>query len=211
MAMSAKIDLIIQTGSKQNIILTLLRAILAGVCIAIGAILYLTLGGVVGAVLFSIGLFSILLLKLKLYTGAIGYIKTYKEIPTMGLIILGNLIGCCLMFAFPFEGASAIIANKLSAPLFLTFIRAMLCGVLIYVAVEGYKANNSLITLISIPSFILLGAEHSIADFCFFIAARYISWDSILFLLTVIIGNALGSIIFHRIAKGELNELLRFK
>lgn len=175
-------------------------SILAGICIAIGTIIYLNVGGPLGATLFAIGLFTILLLKFKLYTGAIGYINSIKALPEMGLIILGNFIGCFLiMVFFPHPTALNIVLNKLSSPLYLVFVKAFLCGILIYVAVEAYKMKQLLITLLAIPSFILLGAEHSIANFCFFISARYISWYSCLFFIIVIIGNAFGSIAFHRL------------
>ena len=178
------------------------NSILAGICIAIGSLVYLNNQGPLGAILFAAGLFSILLLNLNLYTGKIGYINSYKDIPHILLIILGNIIGCCIMFGFPyFPSAELIIGLKLITPLYTTFIKAFLCGALIYIAVEGYKRSQPLITLISIPTFILMGAEHSIADICFFIAARYFSWESLLFFVIVIIGNALGSLVFHYFRK----------
>lgn len=42
---------------------------LAGICIGLGAVVYLSVGGPMGAVLFSIGLITVLTFKLKLFTG----------------------------------------------------------------------------------------------------------------------------------------------
>lgn len=179
----------------------MIKSILAGVCIAIGTLVYLNVGGVPGATLFAIGLFTILLFKLKLYTGAVAYVDKPFDYLSLLVIIIGNFIGCCIMFAFPHSAALNIVLTKIGAPLWIAFIKAILCGILIYVAVEGYKAEQPIITLLAIPAFILLGAEHSIANFCFFIAARFISWRAVLFSIVVIIGNGIGSILFHRLRR----------
>lgn len=47
-------------------------SILAGMLITLGAILYLTIGNVVGAIMFSLGLLTILYFKLELFTGKAG-------------------------------------------------------------------------------------------------------------------------------------------
>lgn len=52
---------------------------LAGMMIALGCILYINIGGVVGAFCFAIGLMSVVMYKMKLFTGKAGlFIK--KEI-----------------------------------------------------------------------------------------------------------------------------------
>ena len=56
--------------------LAILRsAILAGLCISIGCIVNLRVGGVAGAVLFAFGLLAVVHYKLKLYTGTAGFIR----------------------------------------------------------------------------------------------------------------------------------------
>ena len=175
-----------------------IKSVLAGICIAIGALIFLNVGGVLGAFLFSIGLLTILQFNFNLYTGKVAYI-TLKDIDKILLILFGNIIGCCIMFAFPCLPAAAIMATKLTVPLITIFFKAILCGILIYIAVEGFKANNQLITLLAVPTFILCGAEHSIADICFIIAASCFTIEVLLFIVIVIIGNAIGSILFHRL------------
>ena len=74
---------------------SLLKSIFAGICIGIAGTAYVQLGGgPFAACLFAIGLILIVLFDFNLYTGKIGYIQSYKDIPKMLLIILGNLIGC---------------------------------------------------------------------------------------------------------------------
>lgn len=73
----------------------LIKAIFAGICIGIAGTAYVALGGgPFAACLFAIGLISIVLFNFNLYTGKIGYIKSYKDISRMLIILLGNLIGC---------------------------------------------------------------------------------------------------------------------
>ena len=57
----------------------MIKAILAGFMIAMGAGLYLTVGGPVGAFLFSVGLLTILKFGFYLFTGKAGLLAT-KEI-----------------------------------------------------------------------------------------------------------------------------------
>lgn len=178
----------------------LFKSIMAGICISIGAILFINLnGGILGALLFSIGLLAILQLKYKLYTGAIGFVRTPKDIVTCGAILIANAIGCLLMFAFPSEYAKELVMTKLAIPFYLIFIKATICGFLIYIAVT---AQEKYITILSVMAFILAGAEHSIADICFFISARHFSFDGFIFIIIVILGNAFGAILTN-ISKGE--------
>jgi formate/nitrite transporter FocA (FNT family) len=62
-----------------------MKAILAGMLIVVGAVTYLTIGGIAGAVLFSIGLITILVFKLDLFTGKAGLLFQQK-------IGLGDLV-----------------------------------------------------------------------------------------------------------------------
>ena len=69
-------------------------SILAGFMIGMGGIIYLTLGGVVGALFFSLGLMTIITFKFELFTGKAGLLAT-NEIGFWKLckIWLGNLLG----------------------------------------------------------------------------------------------------------------------
>ena len=50
-------------------------AILAGICISIGCVVNLRVGGVAGAVLFAFGLTTVVYYGMKLYTGTAGFIR----------------------------------------------------------------------------------------------------------------------------------------
>ena len=59
-------------------------AIFAGICISVGGIVNLTVGGIAGAVLFAFGLLTVVSYSLKLYTGTAGFISnTRKDFGTL--------------------------------------------------------------------------------------------------------------------------------
>lgn len=180
----------------------LIKSIFGGIGIAIGSYLFLQIANpIIGAFCFAIGLLVILNLKLKLYTGAIGYVSNLSDLKDALIILVGNAIGCCLMFAYPTERAIEIVSNKLAHPLYLTFINAIICGILIYCAVECFKNGKDYMVIAAVASFIIFGAEHSIADMCYIFSARIFNWNVLLFIIIVIIGNAIGSLIFNWVVK----------
>ena len=85
-------------GEVKSNINTFIKAILAGVMIGIGAIIYLSCADkVIGSLLFGIGLFVIIFFEFNLYTGKIGYMSNlcaWKHNWLYILLIwLGNLAG----------------------------------------------------------------------------------------------------------------------
>ncbi|SNT28506.1 Putative transposase, partial [Anaerovirgula multivorans] len=72
---------------------TLIKAIMGGIAISMGGIIYLTLENhIVGSLLFSIGLFTIYTFGLHLYTGKICYIMSEKPVYlfTVLTVYIGN-------------------------------------------------------------------------------------------------------------------------
>lgn len=184
----------------------LMKSIFAGIAIAIGAIIFLSLGNPFGAIFFSVGLYAILWYRLSLYTGKIGYISSGKQILKMLWIILGNLIGCCIILAFPGLGSAAatLVSAKLALPLWQVAVRAFICGILIFLAVDQFR-ERPYAPILCVPAFIFAGAEHSIADMCFILAAHAFTLEAIIFTFVVILSNALGSILFYQFKKKFLN------
>lgn len=176
-------------------------AIFAGAMIAIGAIVFLNCPNrIVGAFLFSIGLISVMNFGFQLYTGKVGYIRHIRQLPYILGVLLMNGVGCLLMLGFPTSGAQQVWQAHVQTSLGVAFVKAIVCGILIYICVAQHKVQPSaasiLITVIAIPAFILGGAEHSVADICFMLAARDFSLQSLLFILVVAAGNAVGSLVF---------------
>lgn len=176
----------------------LISSILAGIMIAIGSIVYLQVGGAIGAFTFAIGLMTITLFDLHLYTGKVSYLTKNNELLYIGTVLLGNIIGCCTMFAFPVAAAVPIVEAKVAAHWSVTLVEAMLCNMLIYIGVEGKKKGSLATLILAVGAFILAGFEHSIASICFIISARYFTWDTLLYLIITILGNAFGGILLFR-------------
>ena len=186
-------------------------AIAAGILISIGGCVFLACAGDgmkwLGAILFAVALLCICFKGYSLFTGKVGYLvndhsKDYWHV--VGTSLLGNAIACCgvgliIAYAMPHLGATAatICAAKLEQALFSTIVRAILCGVLMYMAVSIYREKGSIAGIFfCVPVFILAGFEHSIANMCYFGAANMLNVDSILYLCVVILGNAVGGMLF---------------
>ena len=173
------------------------KSIFAGFLISIASLTFLKCENkTIGAFLFSLGLIGVILLDAYLYTGKIGYINS-KSILFCVYILIGNLItaiSCGYLFRLIY-GPSTIMDIKLEKDLLVVFLDAIFCGVCIYLAVECFKASSKMICIVlPIMVFILGGGEHCIAD-AFYWAATDFSLIGACYLLIIILGNSLGSLI----------------
>ena len=175
------------------------KSILAGIAIGIGSYVNLRLGGIAGAFLFSVGLFLVCHFRLNLYTGKVGYTGIIKNLQ----FLLGNLIGSLFLWFLPQNTAKFVMTQKLGEPLYVTFLNAIICGILIYAAVECFRRGHHYMIAICVPAFILFGAEHCVADMCYAANAHMFSLELCLFILIVVLGNSIGSILFRLFTKGE--------
>ena len=182
----------------QHYLKCLVRAILAGMMIGIGGCVYLGCEVKwVGAILFAVGLFTIFSFRLDLYTGKVGYIfdNDRSYVPYLLVVILGNFIGCLILgLMMPLDAAVNLANAKLDNYEFLPVLfKGVLCGMLMFIAADCYKNTKSFIaTFVCVPVFILAGFEHSIADMFYFCSAGAFSVESLVFIITVLIGNAIG-------------------
>ncbi|MBQ3866239.1 MAG: formate/nitrite transporter family protein [Clostridia bacterium] len=184
-----------------------LSGVAAGLCITVGGSVFLAVENrVAGAVLFSVALLCICFRGYSLFTGKVGFIpeKHDKEAFSVLLLgLLGNLIGTLaggllIRLALPGlgEAAKTLCEAKLLQPWYGTLIRALFCGILMYLAVSIFRDKKSpLGILFCIPVFILCGFEHSIADLFYFAASGIVSLRACGFLWMVILGNALGGML----------------
>ena len=189
----------------------LVRAILAGALISIGGTIYLALDNkMLGAFLFSIGLFSICAYGFNLYTGKIGYVIDNKPKYLIELLftLIGNIIGtvgCGYLLFLSRQGeklrstAQAISTIKLNDNLLSIFILSIFCGIIMYLAVDLYKKltdfGKYMGIFMGITVFILAGFEHCVANMYYFSAANMWGWKTILYVLVMVAGNSVGSIL----------------
>lgn len=178
-------------------------SILAGILIAMGCITYLTVGGILGAFMFSFGLLAILRLRLNLFTGKAGLLATNEmNLRELVSIYAGNLLGtgfiACL-FAITENGqtlskqAYQIVQARLSANPLDNLIYAILCGMLMSLAVTIFErgSRNPIYTMLTVAIFIVNGFAHSIADsFYFFLGVK--NMVEFYPLISVTLGNFIG-------------------
>ena len=187
---------------KNRIVNITLKSIGAGMCIALGLYAFLHLDAILGSFVFSVGLLSVFTLSFYLYTGLVPY-ASIKSIPMLIHVVAGNAIGCLIMLLFPqLNSAGLIAASKLSEPLLAVFVEAVMCNILIYIAVEANKQHNTITVILAVATFIICGFEHSIANIALFAAARMFSVDIFVHLLITIAGNAFGGILIRKVHCG---------
>ena len=190
----------------------LFKSFLAGIMIAIGGTVFLSIENkVIGASLFSIGLFGVLIYNLNLYTGKIGYLITnfnLKYIKELIITLIGNFIGACSVgfilrytriFDNIYEKALNLANTKLNDNILSIFILSIFCGLLMYYAVNGFKKQTDfgkyLVVYLGVAVFILCGFEHCIANMYYFSVADIWSLKTLGYTGIMVLGNSIGSFI----------------
>lgn len=201
----------------SNFLTTLKKSVAAGMMIGIGASIYLLCANkIVGALLFTIGLFLICSFGMYLFTGKIGYVISSRNKPNCAVIWLGNFLGSAIVSVFVRIGrpglretAGAVMDSKMSQGFLSWMLLSFLCGILMYLAVDNFArrphtASGIVGLFLCVSVFILCGFEHSIADMNYCVmavrslkdAAQYLG-----FLLTVSVCNGLGALAIRQLVK----------
>ena len=188
-------------------------AVLAGMCIGLGGLAFLSVADrTVGAVLFTVGLFTICTFGLDLFTGRLCYVFSNGPVYALRLPVIwaGNLAGTGITAFLAgatrlapalTEKAAALCAVKLGDSPVSLFFLGFLCNLFIYIAVEGYRENpheagKYLSLLFGVTGFILCGTEHCVADMFYFWMAGIRTGGAALCLLAVTLGNFAGGVAF---------------
>ena len=183
-----------------------ISAMLAGLCISVGCIVNLQVGGgVAGAVLFTFGLITVVHYKYALFTGTAGFVASWKDVVELFVTILvGNIAGCLITaivadtaIAGLQEKALAIAQMRESVPWYSAFFRAVFCGFLMTTAVKFARENRWLPLVFAVPVFILAGFFHSIADAFYLSAAGHASWQLAFNYLLIVLGNFVGCNVYR--------------
>lgn len=156
----------------------------AGLCIALGGTVFLSSESkVLGAVLFTVGLFTICTFGFSLFTGKVCYLPEHD-------LTYAKAVDLCTV--------------KLMDDPWSLFILAIFCNILIYIAVENYnrsshEAGRYLALFLGVVVFILCGFEHCVADMFYFSLADIWNGRTILCLLVVTLGNSAGGLLLPAI------------
>lgn len=179
------------------------KSTLAGLLISLGATAFLTVDNkIVGALLFSIGLTAVILLEANLYTGKIGYVNNKTKLIDAAVILILNLLTAAICGLIFYSAKNNICENlwlnKLTKSWYEFLFDSIGCGICIYLSVELYKKTGSIFVIVlGVLVFILSGFEHCIADIFYLSASMSFDLKSILYILTAIIGNSIGSLLIR--------------
>ena len=199
---------------------TVFSGILAGISISIGGTVFLLSDSkIAGAIFFSVGLFSVCAFGFSLFTGKVCYVfendRSYAM--KLPLIWIGNLIGSLIVAFLEMqtrlapqlaEKADGISKTKMSQGLLSAFILAVLCDIMIYIAVEGYKSiphevGKYLAVFFGVTVFVLCGFEHCVANMYYFTVGNAWSGKAVLYLLVMTAGNAVGGVLIPLLRKAS--------
>lgn len=178
------------------------KAVLASICILLGCIVNTQCikagNNLAGAILFALGLITVCTYGLDLYTGKIGYVRSNKNYIGMLKMLVVNLVagyilGYMSRDVVATEVVKGITDAKLEQNMIKTIIASYFCGMVMFLAVDMYKKDNTLGIFFGIPAFILSGFEHCVANAIYFGMAGNIA--CLMYLIINVVGNTVGSII----------------
>ncbi len=185
----------------------LMKSMLAGMAISIAATAYLSVeNSVLGGVLFGVGLITIYMFGWNLYTGKCCYLpeSVRANWTVTAVALLGNFFGTAITgYALRLcnlaivEKAQNIISTKLAHTYFETFVLAIFCGILMSIAVLGYKLQKddfgrSIIIILPITVFIVAKFEHVVANMFYISLANEWGAKTAVFTIICAVGNAFG-------------------
>ena len=217
----------LQEISKTDIAVFVLLAIGSGLMIGIGATasllaqsLFDAWGKIIGAVLFSLGIYAIVTFEMKLFTGMVADIPKMprKNLWTLPVCFIGNAIGVALIAlvvsvspiaASTVELGKTIIQNKLYSDSWAlaSLSSSILCGMLITLSVwsVNYAPKKGLSTTVGVMFpiifFAFCGFDHSVANMLYFYYLGEISWQVVGYIALSILGNIIGGVILPLIVK----------
>lgn len=179
------------------------KSISAAILISLGNYALLKLGNPIGPVIFAFGLLGVCYMGQALFTGKCGFLIEDK-IPIVDLLIIlvMNLIGGYLMgliYSVTDPELIKTATTKVASWSFSLsfFLKAVMCGIIMYIAVLCYRKGTPLGIIYGIPLFIFCGFQHCIANIVTLGVAKTFSWSIIL----AIIGNFVGSIVMWYLSK----------
>ena len=204
---------------------TFRSAILAGIAVGIAGWGYLAYKDIVGAVLFSFGLLTVVNYKLKLYTGTAGFIalrddagrsRWLKAIGELLFILFGNIMGCMLVAMLTrcapenlsimlTENAQLILNSRLGLGPVKAGLLAIGCGFIMTTVVTFAREGKPLVLLFGVPLFINCGFPHCLADaFYYMVTPVAYTGERLLEIVALypclVIGNFVGCNLYRFIA-----------
>lgn len=200
---------------------TFRTSILSGIAVGIAGWGYLACTNIIGAVLFSFGLLTVVNYKLPLYTGTAGFVPLrdsegrscwLSAIGKLLFVLLGNITGCLLVALLtrlsPIDlGTSAqrILEARLAIGPLRAGLLAIGCGFIMTTVVTFAREGKVLTLLFGVPLFINCGFPHCLADAFYYLTVPTAYTSSHLLQLAIlypslVIGNFIGCNLYRFIA-----------
>ena len=208
--------------------------VMGGIYISIGALLMsiakmYDCNSIICGLLFSCGLFFIVITGSELFTGNCIITALYPEIDTSKLLLfnyISNFIGASIMFlivansGLDYTTLSSIAASKCDTnqSIFELFVKGFACNMLVCLAVffsvyldrTFSKIERFIAVVFPVTTFVACGFEHSIADM-FFIPFGVLNGsveiaNALLILAVITIGNIFGGLFIGFLIKQTYRE-----
>lgn len=189
------------------------KSIGAALLISLGNYALLKLGTPIGPVIFAFGLLGVCFMGQNLFTGKCGFLIQDKiKFSDLMIILFTNLIAGYLfglMYSLCDNEIVVTAVEKVASwDLSLAFfIKSILCGIIMYLAVLMYKKGTTLGIIYGVPLFIFCGFQHCIANIVTLGVARTMDASIIL----CIIGNFIGSLFVWYITKDKIDVKMKNK
>ena len=203
---------------------TFRSSVLSGIAVAIAGWGFLAVPNIIGGVLFSFGLLTVVNYKLKLYTGTAGFVKLryddgssrwLKAIGELLFILGANIFGCLLVSLLtrmsPIElgeQAQKILASRLAIGPLRAGLLAIGCGFIMTTVVTFAREGKPLALLFGVPLFINCGFPHCLADAFYYMTVpteytlAHLGDVAVLY-PCLVIGNFIGCNLYRFIAPKE--------
>lgn len=164
----------------------------------------------VGAFLFSFALVCVIGFKINLITGTFSKITLIEnKVKTSIIVFMGNFVGTFFVgasyrYVYKYEQiaekATEYLTAKVGQSMLSLFIMSILCGIFIGVAiwaqyVDMHETTKLYITIFAVVFFIMIGADHCVANMSLIHLLADYSGKNMFFLLQNTIGNLAGGIL----------------
>lgn len=199
-------------------------AILGGISIGLGSAAYLALKDnslIAASLIFSVGFLAVVVFEFGLFTDKSGYLFTKNQIEhnlsRLFTTLLGNLIGAWLCGAAfcskLYSLASSDIRNMVSCSYLELFVGSIVCGILIFITMHGYRKAGSGLTacvlLVAAGAAVMLCGGNYVLFNMFLMgigvkSSTLYSREMLQAMATLVIGaigNAVGAVVFASLCR----------
>lgn len=194
----------------MRFIKTLAPAILAGVMIAFGGVVALSVENTVAAaILGSIGILAVLAFDMSLFTEKAeslldGGRSVSKNLCKTLWSLFGNVVGAAI-FGFLFSVINDTPVTFYSSmpevkEMFILMVRSVFGGMALYIALHGYRRlsgdfSGSLVAVSAFAASELCGFAFAVTETFRYAAAQIIHWRAAVYIVLIAIGNLAGVLV----------------